>query len=469
MKNIAIIMGGYSSEYKISLISGNVVHQFLDKTKYNGFRIHIFKEKWVYVDANESEFPIDKNDFSVTINGNKITFDCVFNAIHGTPGEDGLMQAYFELLNIPQTSCDYYQAALTFNKRDLLSVLKPYGIKTATSYYLNKGDAIHTDEIVTKVGLPCFVKPNKAGSSFGISKVKTAAELPIAIEVAYKEDNEIIIESFLDGTEVSVGVINYKGTITVLPITEIVSENDFFDYEAKYLGKSQEITPARISNEMTQKVSEIAKRAYEVLKMKGFSRSEFIIVNDEPHMLEMNTIPGLTTESLIPQQAKAAGISLKDLSEFDKALDFAFAEDKDILIESQLKGTEVSVGVMKLNGETKVLGTTEIISENDFFDYEAKYLGKSNEITPARLSKEVENKVFEFTAKIYEALGMQGFSRIDFIVMNDIPHFIEINTNPGLSPQSIFPQQAAYANLNFSDLLDNEIKLALERKPIWKK
>ena len=264
---------------------------------------------------------IDKNDFSVTINGNKITFDCVFNAIHGTPGEDGLMQAYFELLNIPQTSCDYYQAALTFNKRDLLSVLKPYGIKTATSYYLNKGDAIHTDEIVTKVGLPCFVKPNKAGSSFGISKVKTAAELPIAIEVAYKEDNEIIIESFLDGTEVSVGVINYKGTITVLPITEIVSENDFFDYEAKYLGKSQEITPARISNEMTQKVSEIAKRAYEVLKMKGFSRSEFIIVNDEPHMLEMNTIPGLTTESLIPQQAKAAGISLKDL--FTNAIELA--------------------------------------------------------------------------------------------------------------------------------------------------
>ncbi len=321
MKNIAIIMGGYSSEYKISLISGNVVYQYLDKTKYNGFRIHILKEKWVYVDANDAEFPIDKNDFSVTVAGNKITFDCVFNAIHGTPGEDGLMQAYFELLHIPQTSCDYYQAALTFNKRDLLSVLKPYGIKTATSYYLNKGDVINTDEIVAKVGLPCFVKPNKAGSSFGISKVKTAAELPIAIEVAYKEDNEIIIESFLDGTEVSVGVINYKGAVTVLPITEIVSENDFFDYEAKYLGKSQEITPARISDEMTQKVSEIAKRAYEVLKMKGFSRSEFIIVNEEPHMLEMNTIPGLTTESLIPQQAKAAGITLEDL--FTNAIELA--------------------------------------------------------------------------------------------------------------------------------------------------
>jgi D-alanine-D-alanine ligase len=321
MKNIAIIMGGYSSEYKISLISGNVVYQFLDKNKYNGFRVHIFKEKWVYVDDSETEFPIDKNDFSVTVDGNKINFDCVFNAIHGTPGEDGLMQAYLELLEIPQTSCDYYQAALTFNKRDFLSVLKPYGIKSAVSYYLNKGDKIYTNEIVKKVGLPCFVKPNKAGSSFGISKVKTEAELPIAIEVAYQEDNEIIIESFLDGTEVTVGVINYKGIITVLPITEIVSENDFFDYEAKYLGKSKEITPARISEEMTQKVSAIAKRTYELLKMKGFSRTEFIIVNDEPYMLEMNTIPGLTPESLIPQQSLAAGISLEDL--FTNAIELA--------------------------------------------------------------------------------------------------------------------------------------------------
>ncbi len=323
MKNIAIIMGGYSSEYKISLMSGNVVYQFLDKTKYKPFRIHIFKEKWVYVDDAESEFPIDRNDFSVTVNGNKIIFDCVFNAIHGTPGEDGLMQAYLELLEIPQTSCDYYQAALTFNKRDFLSVLKPYGIKSAVSYYLNKGDEIYEDEIVKKVGLPCFVKPNKAGSSFGISKVKTAAELPSAIELAYKEDNEIIIESFLDGTEVSVGVINYQGKTTVLPITEIVSENEFFDYEAKYLGKSQEITPARISAEMTKKVGDIAKRAYELLKMKGFSRSEFIIVEGEPYMLEMNTIPGLTSESLIPQQAVAGGISLEEL--FTNSIELALA------------------------------------------------------------------------------------------------------------------------------------------------
>lgn len=306
-------MGGYSSEYKISLTSGNVVYQNLDKTKFKGYRIHIFKEKWVYVDDNDAEFPIDKNDFSVTVNNEKIIFDCVFNAIHGTPGEDGLMQAYFELLGIPQNSCDYYQAALTFNKRDLLSVLKPYGIKSATSYYLNLGDEIRQDEILEKVGLPCFVKPNKSGSSFGISKVKTKDELLFAIANAYKEDNEIIIESFLDGTEVSVGVINYKGETVVLPITEIVSENDFFDYEAKYLGKSQEITPARISEDIAEKIRAVAKKAYTILKMSGFSRSEFIIVDGEPFMLEMNTIPGLTTESLIPQQAKAAGISLEDL------------------------------------------------------------------------------------------------------------------------------------------------------------
>lgn len=321
MKNIAIIMGGYSSEYQISLKSGNVVYQNLDTSKYKGYRIHIFKEKWVYVDDTEKEFPIDKNDFSVEVNGDKITFDCVFNAIHGTPGEDGLMQAYFELLGIKQTSCDYYQAALTFNKRDLLSVLKPYGIKTATSFYLNQGDEINVDVIIERVGLPCFVKPNKSGSSFGISKVHKKEDFMTAVENAYKEDNEIIIESFLDGTEVSVGVINYKGEIIVLPITEIVSENDFFDYEAKYLGKSQEITPARLTPEIETRVREVAKKAYEILKMSGFSRSEYILVNGEPHMLEMNTIPGLTNESLIPQQAREAGISLQDL--FSNAIELA--------------------------------------------------------------------------------------------------------------------------------------------------
>ncbi|GAA4893501.1 D-alanine--D-alanine ligase [Flaviramulus aquimarinus] len=320
-KNIAIIMGGYSSEYKISLTSGNVVFETLDTSKYNAYRIHIFKDKWVYVDTNNMEFPIDKNDFSVRFADKTISFDCVFNAIHGSPGEDGFMQGYFELLNIPHTSCNMYQASLTFNKRDCLSVLKPYGIKTAESFYLNLGDIINEDAIIEKVGLPCFVKANKAGSSFGISKVHKKENLQKAIDVAFKEDNEIIIESFLDGTEVSVGVITFKGKTKVLPITEIVSENDFFDYEAKYLGKSQEITPARLTADQEEKVTREAKKVYEVLKMKGFSRSEFIFKDGEPHLLEMNTIPGLTRESILPQQAAAANISLAEL--FDNAIEEA--------------------------------------------------------------------------------------------------------------------------------------------------
>jgi len=324
-KNIAIIMGGYSSEFEISLKSGNVVHDYLDKESYNTYRVHILKEKWVYVDNGDEEYPINKNDFSVKTEKGKLTFDCVFNAIHGTPGEDGLMQAYFELVGIPQTSCDYYQSALTFNKRDLLSVLKAYGIKAAPSFYLNFGDTIDGKAIISKVGLPCFVKANKAGSSFGISKVYEEENLMAAIDKAYREDNEIIIEAFLDGTEVSVGVITYNGETKVLPITEIVSENDFFDYEAKYEGKSQEITPARISEEQEKKVSELAKKAYEVLKMKGFSRSEFIFVDDEPFMLEMNTTPGLTTESILPKQAQIAGISLSEL--FGSAIEEALKKN----------------------------------------------------------------------------------------------------------------------------------------------
>ncbi|NAS11777.1 D-alanine--D-alanine ligase [Poritiphilus flavus] len=314
-KNIAIIMGGYSSEYAISLKSGNVVYQYLDKEKFQAYRIHIAREKWVYIDDQGQEYPVNKHDFTIAPEGSTIQFDCVFNAIHGSPGEDGFMQAYFELLRIPQTSCDHYQAALTFNKRDLLSVLKPYGIKCADSYYLNKGEEIDAEAIIAKVGLPCFVKANRAGSSFGVSKVFKLEELNDAIETAYKEDDEVLIESFLDGIEVSVGVIRYQGKTKVLPITEIVSENDFFDYEAKYEGKSQEITPARISKVQEEKVGKVAKQVYEILKMKGYSRSEFIFVGDEPFMLEMNTTPGLTEESILPQQAGVAGISLAELFE----------------------------------------------------------------------------------------------------------------------------------------------------------
>tara|TARA_B100000787_G_scaffold162672_1_gene143635 strand:+ start:36335 stop:37306 length:972 start_codon:yes stop_codon:yes gene_type:complete len=319
-KNIAIVMGGYSSELEISLKSGDLVFNSLDASKYTLYKVYILKEKW-FVKHNKQEYQIHKSDFSILIDQQKIRFDCVFNAIHGDPGENGLLIAYFDLLGIKHTSAPFYQMALTFNKRDTLSVVKEYGIKTARSFYMHQRDNIDTDAIIKKVGLPCFVKPNRAGSSFGISKVYKEENLRRAIEKACKEDVEILIESFLDGIEISVGVIEFRGKLKVLPITEIISENDFFDYEAKYEGKSQEITPARISGVEKEKVVKIAIQVYEVLQMRGFTRSEFIIVNGEPYFIEINSVPGMTKESLLPQQAKEASISLTDL--FDNAIQMA--------------------------------------------------------------------------------------------------------------------------------------------------
>ena len=319
-KNIAIVMGGYSSEAEISLKSGEVVYNSLDSNKYSLFRVHILKEKWVVLD-NDKEYQVNKHDFSFTIDNQLIHFDCIFNAIHGAPGENGALIAYFDLLGIKHTSAPFYQMALTFNKRDTLSVVKQYGIPTANSFFIHQRDEIVPDHIINTVGLPCFVKPNRAGSSFGISKVYKEENLTTAIKKAFEEDDEIIIESFLEGKEVSVGVIEYQSKLMVLPITEIVSENDFFDYEAKYMGKSQEITPARISDAEKELVERQAMKVYQILNMKGFSRSEFIIVDGVPYFLEINTVPGMTKESLLPQQAKHAAISLSDL--FDNAIQMA--------------------------------------------------------------------------------------------------------------------------------------------------
>ena len=326
-KNVAIIMGGYSSEYAISINSGNVVYDTI-KERYNAYRIHILKDQWVYVDDAQHSYPVNKEDFSVSVDGSKIVFDVVFNTIHGTPGENGFMQGYLAMIGLPQTSCDMYQAALTFNKRDLLAVLRPYGIPMATSVLYNAGDAIDSEAIVKKVGLPCFVKANRSGSSFGVTKVYETAQIPAAIETALKEDHQVLIESFLDGTEVSVGVITYNGETKALPATEIVSENDFFDYAAKYEGKSQEITPARITDDEAEKVKQLAVRIYNILDMKGLTRSDFIFHNGVPHFIEMNTTPGLSKESIIPQQSLAAGITLEDL--FSNVIEAAIINQKPI-------------------------------------------------------------------------------------------------------------------------------------------
>jgi D-alanine-D-alanine ligase len=311
-KHIAAAMGGYSSEFEISLLSGDVVSESLDPLKYIVYPIHILKNGWYHVADDGTKYPVNKADFSFNTANGIIKPDAVFNTVHGTPGEDGLLQAYWQLLGIPQSSPNSYSSALSFNKRDCLSILKNFGIKCANSYYVNKGGDIASQEIVKRVGLPCFVKPNRAGSSFGISKVHDISELLPAIEKAFEEDREIIIETALVGTEVSVGVYQRDGELIAMSPTEIVSENDFFDYEAKYLGKSQEITPARISEEETIMVQNKAKEIYRILNMSGITRSDFIIQDGEPFFIEINTTPGLSKESIVPKQALEAGMTLTE-------------------------------------------------------------------------------------------------------------------------------------------------------------
>ncbi len=310
-KNIAILMGGYSKEYKISLESGEVVFNNL-KNIFNCYKIHILKDNWTYVDEENTEFLVDRDEFKI-LEKPEVRFDCAFNAVHGSPGEDGELQQYFSKLNIPITGCGEFQSRLTFDKIKCLEFLKPHGIKSANSFVISKGDKVDTNKIIDQVGLPCFVKASKSGSSYGISKVSKKEEIDKALEIAFKEDSQVLIESFLDGTEVSVGVISYDNEILALPITEIVTDNDFFDYNAKYKGQADEITPARLSHEMTLKIKSIAKKIYHILDMKGFSRSEFIIQNNDIFLLEVNSVPGLTSESILPKQANASGIELKEL------------------------------------------------------------------------------------------------------------------------------------------------------------
>ncbi|MBP6378732.1 MAG: D-alanine--D-alanine ligase, partial [Kaistella sp.] len=267
-KNVAVVMGGYSDEYRVSLKSGQLIYDSLDRNLYNVYKVVILKDEWYFVDDRDQNLPINKADFSVTMESDfKVKFDVCFNIIHGKPGENGELQAYWDTIGQKYTGCGFYQSALTFNKKDTLAVLSKYGIPSAKSVYLRKGDAYNAEKIIADLGLPLFVKPNQSGSSLGISKVKDKEEFPKAVDFAFAEDDEILIERFLNGMEVSVGVVDFNGKTIVLGITEIVSHKEFFDYEAKYEGASEEITPARIDEETRIKVEEIAKKAYNSLGM----------------------------------------------------------------------------------------------------------------------------------------------------------------------------------------------------------
>jgi len=324
-KNIAILRGGDSSEIAISLKSADVVFQHIDTDKYTPYRVHMEGTNW-HVIHDQKTYPIDKNDFSFSTEGRKVCFDGVFMAIHGTPGEDGVLQGYFDLLNIPYNCCGSFESAITFNKAMCNALLKQFNIPSAKANLINKGTEYDLKAIQKEIKLPCFVKPNRAGSSFGVSKVTEEDQWENAIKDAFKHDEQVIIEAFVDGTEVTCGVIEKEGELIALPLTEIASENGFFDYEAKYEGKAQEITPARISDENKDQVQSISKNIYRILNLNGMVRMDYIIENKQPFLIEINTIPGLSEESIIPQQARCYGMGLKEL--FSLSIENMFGHDK---------------------------------------------------------------------------------------------------------------------------------------------
>ena len=308
MEKIAILTGGDSAEYNISLLSAKTVLEHLNTSKYKGKIVHL--KNGEYTIDNQK---INTSDFSYIKGTAKIKFDKIFIALHGPPAENGLIQDYFDSINLPYSSCNAKISALTFDKFECNSTLTKLGFRCANSVLIYSDKKFSETEIIDKVGLPCFVKPNGAGSSYGISKVTKKADLSKALKDAFLHDHKVIIESFINGTEVSCGVYFDGKQANALPITEIVSENDFFDYEAKYEGKSQEITPARISDSLTSEIQKMTIDIYKKMNLSGICRVDFIIQNDKPYILEINTIPGLSEESIIPKQLKVANISLSEI------------------------------------------------------------------------------------------------------------------------------------------------------------
>ena len=313
-KSIALVTGGLSGEAQISYKSAITVGNNLDREKYDVYRIDINKDGWWYEPNNGAKSKVNRDDFSVVDNGNSIRFDAVLLCIHGTPGEDGKLQGYFDMLQLPYTSCDAATSALTFNKRYTVAVAAFSGIHVAKSLHLFKHSPLTAPEILAQINLPVFVKPNNGGSSIGMSKVNEPSELSSSLEKAFKVDDQVLVEEFISGREFTIGVFKDKGVIKVLPITEIVTKNEFFDFEAKYQGKSEETTPALVDGIMKQQLETAAQKVYEVFNCRGVVRIDFIYDEKvkEPFMLEINTVPGQSEASVIPQQVKAMGWTLKD-------------------------------------------------------------------------------------------------------------------------------------------------------------
>lgn len=311
-KNIAIIWGGYSSEIVVSEKSMNGIYSFISKEKYNVYKIKIDKNAWI-AEIKGVEHTVDKNDFSICYNSTKIKIDFAYITIHGTPGEDGRLQGYFDMLNIPYSSCNWMASALTFNKFVCTNFLKNFGINVAKSVYLDKNSKYDINTIADTLKFPVFIKPNTGGSSFATTKVKEITQMQEAIDLALNESSDVIIESFISGREVTCGCYKTKEREIVFPITEVITKNEFFDYNAKYMGEVEEITPADLSEPMTLNIQRLTSKIYDLVGAKGIIRADFIISDNTPYLLEVNTTPGMTATSFIPQQVKAAGLNITDV------------------------------------------------------------------------------------------------------------------------------------------------------------
>ncbi|TLX75330.1 D-alanine--D-alanine ligase [Labilibacter sediminis] len=312
-KNIAVVYGGDSSEIVVSRKSAQGVLSFIDNNKYNAIPVLITREKWV-AEVDNLEYSISKDDFSFMHKNEKVSFDCAYITIHGTPGEDGKLQGYFDLIELPYTSSGVLPASLSFNKFACNTYLKGFGVSVADSLLIRKGTEFSVDHIIEKLGLPCFIKPNAGGSSFGITKAKQIADITPSIQKAFEESNEVIIEQFIKGQEFTCGLYKTADKETLLPITEVISSNEFFDFEAKYnADKVQEITPARIPEKTSDRIKKITSLIYDILGCKGIARVDYILSGNSIFLLEVNTTPGMTPTSFIPQQIEAAGLNIKDI------------------------------------------------------------------------------------------------------------------------------------------------------------
>ena len=312
-KNVAVIAGGNSAEYGVSIQSGNHIYSEVDSSRYNKYLMILKGRDW-HVELDGKCYPVDKNDFSFVLDGEKVVFDFAYITIHGNPGENGMLQGYLDMMNIPYSTCSTLCEAITFDKYTCTNYLNGFGINTTHPVMLTRGQAYDKEAVLASVGLPCFVKPNAEGSSFGVSKVKCANAFDDAIEEAFSKCHEILVESFLDGVEFTCGLYKVGGRKVVFPVAEVISKNEFFDYEAKYDAKmSDEIIPGRFSEEITDKIQNMASEVYDILRCEGIVRIDGFVCGDEVVMLEVNTTPGMTANSFVPKLLRVMGLSLRDV------------------------------------------------------------------------------------------------------------------------------------------------------------